>query len=238
MAGHVFISYQHSDRSYVDKLAAFLRQEQIPVWYDFSLVPGDRFPAVIQQRIDECFALIVVLTPEAAASEWVLDELSYARARHKLVLPLQLRETTDLIQLIALQRESVLGGRMPSATLVERLRGLMETGQGRAAPASGATEVANRADEIAQRLESSSSWLPRCSPFETGYPKDSVDAFLRRLSLSARLGELQAADVDDCSAQLAPRRSRLLRGEGYPTDAVDSLLEEIRTAVLAWRRGG
>jgi hypothetical protein len=64
VGGHVFISYSRADRAYVDKLAAHLRLTGIPVWYDYELGAGDRFDAEIEQQINTCAGVVVVLTPE------------------------------------------------------------------------------------------------------------------------------------------------------------------------------
>jgi hypothetical protein len=34
VAGHIFISYSHSDRPYADRLAAHLDAAGVPVWMD------------------------------------------------------------------------------------------------------------------------------------------------------------------------------------------------------------
>jgi WD40 repeat protein len=125
VAGPVFISYQHDAMSYVERLVAFLISENIPVWNDFQLLTGDRVAPMIQERIDECTAMIVVLTPEAVASKWVLDEIAYAQNQNKPVFPLMLRATGLPLQLVRLKHEDVQNGAMPSADLLERLRELL-----------------------------------------------------------------------------------------------------------------
>jgi hypothetical protein len=251
VGAYVFISYQHGDKSYVDKFAAFLSRQKIPVWYDLSMVPGDRYIQVLQEQIDACVAVIVVLTPEAAASEWVQREIGYATATNKPLLPVELRATKELLPLANLHRESVHGGAMPSANLLVRLRALLELDPpAPVTPTVAIPHVTNpassddpavsdraRAESVSKRLESSVGWFPRCGPFDTGYPRGVVDAALSSLAEQARLGELQLKQVDEWSDALAAQRRRFLGQRGYLADAVDALFDEVRTTVVAWRRG-
>jgi hypothetical protein len=125
MGSHLFISHSRQDDGYVRRLAGHLRAEGLPTWYDEAISVGDRFSTEIQQQIDTCFALIVVLTPASAASRWVLREISYADDLDKPVLPLLLAACVPPILLQGIQREDVTGGRLPGDRFIERLQGLM-----------------------------------------------------------------------------------------------------------------
>jgi hypothetical protein len=124
MGSHVFISHSREDDSYVRRLAGHLRGAGLPVWFDEAINVGDRFGAEIQQQIDHCFALIVVLTPAATASRWVIREISYADDLDKPLFPLLLATCVPPILLQGIQREDVSGGRLPSDRFVEGLRRL------------------------------------------------------------------------------------------------------------------
>lgn len=131
MPGQVFISYEHSDRTYVEKLAGHLRDKGIDVWWDHhGLVAGDEFPDKIQAQIRTCAAMVVVLTPAAIASRWVRREINYADRRQRPILPVGLLPVNDddwPITVDDLHREDVVGGLLPSSTFVDRLRGLAES---------------------------------------------------------------------------------------------------------------
>jgi len=121
--GHVFLSYSHSgDSAYAESLANHLTQSGIPVWFDKEIVVGDRWERVIKDQIDNCIALIVVMTPDAEASMWVSREINYAEAKKKLVFPLLLRGD-PFFRLSNIQYENVTDGRMPKA-LTSKLRSL------------------------------------------------------------------------------------------------------------------
>jgi len=121
----VFVSYSRSDRAYVERLAAHLAADGVPVWYDADLSAGDRFGTVIQTQIEECAAVVAVRTPAAVASVWADRELSYADARRKPLLPLLLRPCEQHVLLAGLHHEDVTGDRMPSDAFTARLRALV-----------------------------------------------------------------------------------------------------------------
>jgi hypothetical protein len=122
---HVFISYSHADKSYVDRLAAYLVSNRLTPWYDEDLSAGDRFDAAIQQQIDTCAAFVVVLTPDSAGSSWVNLEIGYAQQRAKPILPLMLTQCPVPFLLNRLQYEDVSPGRLPPQRFIDTIRQLV-----------------------------------------------------------------------------------------------------------------
>jgi hypothetical protein len=121
-----FISYSHHhDQAYVLRLATFLEQQRIPVWFDKEIISGDRWDAVIRQQIDACRAFIVVMSPAAEASSWVAREITEAEQQNKPILPL-LVAGRNFFRLGHIQYEDVTGGKLPSAAYVERVRASLE----------------------------------------------------------------------------------------------------------------
>lgn len=121
VSGHAFISYSRTDLDYVTRLARHLGDSGVPSWYDEAPATADRFDSVIRDRIDECFAVIVVRTPASAESVAVRREWSYAQQIHKLVLPLLVQSCPAEMLLADLSEEDVIGGHLPSEEFVERL---------------------------------------------------------------------------------------------------------------------
>jgi TIR domain len=72
---------------YVERLAARLEAAGIPCWYDHELAVGDRWEHVIRAEIDQCVALVVVMTPSSDQSSWVKRELDRAEP-DKPIFPL------------------------------------------------------------------------------------------------------------------------------------------------------
>jgi hypothetical protein len=50
---HIFISYAHHDRAFVDTLAARLEAADVAVWYDRDLTPGRPWSAELEARLQE-----------------------------------------------------------------------------------------------------------------------------------------------------------------------------------------
>jgi hypothetical protein len=90
VARSVFISYSRSDRRVVELFAARLRAHGLDVWYDYEIVTGERFSQVIQQRIDACAVVIVMMSPASVASEWVDREITYAQQQFKSIMPVRI----------------------------------------------------------------------------------------------------------------------------------------------------
>ncbi len=123
MAGHVFVSYSRTDQAYVDRLVAFLRECGLDVWVDQEIQHGSHWLSVVSERIDTCGAFVIIMTPEAERSEWVLREINRAEQGSKRILPMLLTGN-PIMRLNNVQFESVLDGGMPRPVFVDMLRRL------------------------------------------------------------------------------------------------------------------
>jgi hemoglobin-like flavoprotein len=74
LLSHVMISYCHTDRAFVAKLAEALKSRNCDIWFDEKLRPGDDYSVQIQQRIVDAAAMIVVWSNSACDSPWVRAE--------------------------------------------------------------------------------------------------------------------------------------------------------------------
>jgi TIR domain len=90
VSGQAFISYSRGDQAYVDRLVAELRTRGADVWIDRETNYGARWGSVIEKQIKSCAVLIVVMTPHSRESEWVENEILYAKKLHKVIFPLVL----------------------------------------------------------------------------------------------------------------------------------------------------
>lgn len=119
---HVFISYSRRQQAYARRLAAHLdTRHGIPVWIDDELITGDRWENVIKARIDECAALVVVMSRDAEASEWVGREIARAQSKGKPVMPV-LFDGEVFFRLADVQFEDVRGGVLPGERFIAALR--------------------------------------------------------------------------------------------------------------------
>jgi methylmalonyl-CoA mutase cobalamin-binding subunit len=78
------------DVRFVRELLRFLRGHGFDVWADDQVATGGRWDRVVRARIDECAAFILVMSPSADQSDWVAEEIDYARKRGKPIVPLLL----------------------------------------------------------------------------------------------------------------------------------------------------
>lgn len=75
---HVFISYSRKDTAFVEKLERDLGSRGIAIWRDAHNIPGgEEWYQSIVTGLDESYAMICVLSPNADSSRWVLREQLY-----------------------------------------------------------------------------------------------------------------------------------------------------------------
>lgn len=78
----VFISYSRKDRDHMHLIRAALLTGGMSVWSDESLEPGTpHWKQDVQLAIEGAGCVVAILSPDAKISEWVGEELSYARIR-------------------------------------------------------------------------------------------------------------------------------------------------------------
>jgi hypothetical protein len=84
---NAFISYAHADAAFATRLATALPGLGIEPWIDRDGIHGGaRWSSSIQQALNECNVLILVLTPASMASSNVEDEWQYALDKGKPVI--------------------------------------------------------------------------------------------------------------------------------------------------------
>ena len=81
----VFLSYSAQHRHLTEQLARDLEGKGLSVWWDTDLIAGDDFRRRIQAELNAAKAAIVIWTPEAINSDYVLSEAERARLGKKLL---------------------------------------------------------------------------------------------------------------------------------------------------------
>lgn len=81
----IFLSYARQDRASARIFAECLGEEGFRVWWDASLHSGETFDEVIEQRLRDAKAVVVLWSPRSVASRWVRAEATLADRRNKLV---------------------------------------------------------------------------------------------------------------------------------------------------------
>ncbi|MCG7866519.1 MAG: TIR domain-containing protein [Candidatus Thiodiazotropha taylori] len=79
----IFLSYARSDQEKASRVVKGLEKVGYSVWWDQRMRPGGRFPAEIQQRLDDALAVVVLWSKVSEKSEWVEKEAVYADNHHK-----------------------------------------------------------------------------------------------------------------------------------------------------------
>jgi tetratricopeptide (TPR) repeat protein len=94
MDKHVFISYQHDDGEFAENLIHAVEKNGFKTWIDSDrLNPGEDWREGIDQAIRDAFALIVIMSPTAKASEYVTYEWAFAWGCGLKVIPVMYRKT-------------------------------------------------------------------------------------------------------------------------------------------------
>ena len=83
-ATDIFLSYARQDRPVARMFAEALTEEGFSVWWDASLHSGETFDEVIEQRLRDATAVVVLWSPRSVASRWVPAEATLADRRNKL----------------------------------------------------------------------------------------------------------------------------------------------------------
>jgi hypothetical protein len=116
----VFVSYSHGDSGYAHKVVKALEKCDVAAWIDDRIDYGSQWPRVIQEKLDECSAIIVILTPRSEKSDWVQNEVAYAKLKEKQIFPL-LVEGAVWLSLAATQYVDVRGGKQLPRDFLEQV---------------------------------------------------------------------------------------------------------------------
>jgi len=93
----VFISYSRADEDFARRLATDLDRLGAEVWIDVDdIPPGANWSTAVQQGLDACDALVLVISPDSMTSKNVEDEWQYVRDECKAILPVLWRPAPKL----------------------------------------------------------------------------------------------------------------------------------------------
>jgi hypothetical protein len=110
----VFLSYSHADRQYVDALVPRFAPAGLSVWYDERIEAGRLFIPELEKNLEEAAAVVLLVSDAAKGSDWVQNEIAYAQARRKPIVPLQLQGEAWLA-VAATEYADVTDGSLPDA---------------------------------------------------------------------------------------------------------------------------
>lgn len=75
---YLFISYSHKDEYEMNNIKRMLEDNKVRYWYDDGLHSGDDWNLIIAKYLRNAAVCLVLLSPNAAQSDYVKNELSYA----------------------------------------------------------------------------------------------------------------------------------------------------------------
>jgi len=118
---HVFISYSHKQLDYATRLANYLKSRGFNCWFDKNdIEAGELWEREISAGVRDCAAFIVLVTPDSQNSEWVNNEVNFARQANKKIFPLLLADPSWVL-LKDIQHLDVRDGKMPDAGFLDLL---------------------------------------------------------------------------------------------------------------------
>ena len=136
MSKDIFISYSRRDQEFVTRLASDLDAQVAGVWFDQSAIQlGEKWHDEIMEGIRDCKAFILVLSPDAAESKYVREEINKALELGKTIFPIvyrpgrwsgELQELVKEIQTLDLRSGSY------TDNFHKLVDGLVEAGAGKA----------------------------------------------------------------------------------------------------------
>jgi hypothetical protein len=94
---HVFVSYAREDKGFAHDLRVRMKRSQINAWQDLNnLKAGQPWQDAIDNALRNAAALIVVMSPVAAASRYVTYEWAFAIGAGVPIIPVILAADTEL----------------------------------------------------------------------------------------------------------------------------------------------
>src|SRR5450759_2034331 len=88
---HVFISYKHEDLDFAENVQNRLERARFKTWMDSHIQAGAEWRAQIDQALRDAFVMVVIMTPEAKASEYITYEWSFAVGMGLKIIPIKLK---------------------------------------------------------------------------------------------------------------------------------------------------
>ena len=88
-----FVSYAREDAQFALRLVKELRAAGANLWVDqLDIRAGDHWDRAVEKALKACGGMLLILSPDAVASDNVMDEVAYALDNGKRVVPVVVRE--------------------------------------------------------------------------------------------------------------------------------------------------
>ncbi len=91
---YLFTSYAHHDMKAVFGVIKKLHKKRYRIWYDEGIEPGNEWPEIVGKAIVNCTQSLVLMSPHAAISRNVRNEINLAFTENKNILVVFLKKTS------------------------------------------------------------------------------------------------------------------------------------------------
>lgn len=89
---HIFLSYRSTEADFALRLAADLKNAGVNLWMDrLDIKPGDDWISALQTAVNDCAAIISIVSPDYIASKYCRRELARADRMGRPIFPVLLR---------------------------------------------------------------------------------------------------------------------------------------------------
>jgi len=96
---NVFISHAEKDGTYATSLGRALADAGLRVWEPRGVPPGDNWALKTGEALAKADAVVVLLSPDSVASEWVRREIEFAISSPRFkgrLIPVLVRPTPEV----------------------------------------------------------------------------------------------------------------------------------------------
>jgi photosystem II stability/assembly factor-like uncharacterized protein len=88
-----FVSYSREDSEFVLRLAEDLKAAGANVWLDqLDVAPGQRWDRTVEDALQRCPRMLLILSPPSVNSDNVMDEVSFALEEGKTIIPILFKD--------------------------------------------------------------------------------------------------------------------------------------------------
>jgi len=87
-AKQAFISYSHKDSTFVHTFAYLLKSLNFKIWIDYNIHAGYLWTDELKKHLDDSDVVILISSPHILDSDWVKEEIAYAKGKKKHIIPI------------------------------------------------------------------------------------------------------------------------------------------------------
>lgn len=97
MAYTIFISFSNADGHIVNEVINTISDKDVHFFVaNYSISPGESISKKLKKGIEQCDLFVLIWSRNAKESNWVQQEIGYAIAKEKNILPLVLHKNIEL----------------------------------------------------------------------------------------------------------------------------------------------